>query len=99
MKAVIHLSVLRAGYVGLITAALFTDAEFYVTIVNLKPTIIKAVNNGKCPIGEPTLEDMISFNIQAGRLKATFNSDISFANSGEIRFSVQTPINERNDPD
>lgn len=95
----LHLSVLGAGYVGLPTAALFADAGFFVTAVDLKPKIIKAVNNGKSPIAEPNLENMISRNIQAGRLKAVFNSDMSFVNSDAIIISVQTPINESNEPD
>jgi len=94
----LHIAVLGAGYVGLPTAALFADAGFHTTIVDLKPKNVKAVNSGKAPINEPGLNELISRTVQAGRLKAILNSAEALPQSGALIISVQTPINRRRKP-
>jgi UDP-N-acetyl-D-mannosaminuronic acid dehydrogenase len=92
------ISVLGSGYVGLPTAALFADAGFSVTATDIKPSIIKSINGGCSPIKEPGLEEIISRNVKAGRLKAVVNSHAQLGNPEVFIVSVQTPINEANKP-
>jgi len=94
----LHLAVLGSGYVGLPTAALFADASFRVTTIDIKPEVVKAVNSGVSPINEPGLQELISCNVQAGRLKATLNSTKALTQADTVIISVQTPIDENKKP-
>jgi UDP-N-acetyl-D-mannosaminuronic acid dehydrogenase len=93
-----RLVVLGAGYVGLPTAALFADAGFTVTVVDVKSTIVESVNSGISPISEPGLQDLVSRNVRAGRLGALLNSDAVVNNEDAVIISVQTPIDKNNKP-
>jgi UDP-N-acetyl-D-mannosaminuronic acid dehydrogenase len=94
----LHLTVLGSGYVGLPTAALFADAGFHVTAIDIKPEVVKAVNSEASPINEPGLHKLVSRNVQAGRLKATLNSTKALAQADAVVISVQTPIDTNKKP-
>ncbi|MEM3365452.1 MAG: nucleotide sugar dehydrogenase [Candidatus Methanomethyliaceae archaeon] len=92
------ITVLGSGYVGLTTAALFADAGFHVTAVDLKLEVINAVNSGRSPINEPSLNELIARNVKAGRLKAIVNSKSSLTPTDAFLISVQTPISKNKKP-
>lgn len=92
------LAVLGSGYVGLPTAALFADAGFHVIAVDIKSEVVKAVNSGASPVNEPGLKELISRNVQAGKLKATLNSAEALNQADAVIISVQTPIDENIKP-
>jgi len=91
------LAVIGSGYVGLPTAALFADAGFHVTAIDIKPEIVKAVNDGFSPINEPRLDELISRNVQAGRLRATSSLE-ALTQADAVIVSVQTPIDQNKRP-
>lgn len=93
-----HLTILGSGYVGLPTAALFADAGFHVIAIDIKPEVVKAVNSGASPINEPGLHELVSRNVQAGRLKATLNSTEPLTQTDTVIISVQTPIDLNKKP-
>jgi UDP-N-acetyl-D-mannosaminuronic acid dehydrogenase len=93
----LHIVVLGSGYVGLPTAALFADAGFHVTAVDIKGEVVKAVNSGLSPVNEPGLEELISRNVKAGRLSASLNT-IEVNQAETILISVQTPITQKRRP-
>lgn len=95
----VSLVVLGAGYVGLPTAALFANAGFNVTAIDIKTNIVESINKGVSPINEPGLEELIVRNIKAGRLKAGFNSAVTLGNYSIVIITVQTPIDRNNRPD
>ncbi|MHA1832351.1 MAG: nucleotide sugar dehydrogenase, partial [Candidatus Baldrarchaeia archaeon] len=94
----LRLTVLGSGYVGLPTAALFADVGFHVIAIDVKPEVVKAVNSGVSPINECGLQELISRNVYAGRLKATLNSAETLSQADAIIISVQTPINQNKKP-
>lgn len=94
----LRLGVLGAGYVGLPTAALFADAGFHVIALDVKLEVVKAVNNGVSSINEPGLGELVSRNVQAGRLKATLNSAETLNQEDAVIISVQTPIGKNKKP-
>jgi UDP-N-acetyl-D-mannosaminuronate dehydrogenase len=83
---------LGSGYVGLPTAALFADAGFHVTAVDIRAEVVKAINSGLTSINKPELKELISRNVDAGRLRASLNSDENLNQADAVIISVQTPI-------
>jgi UDP-N-acetyl-D-mannosaminuronic acid dehydrogenase len=94
----LYLTVVGSGQVGLPTAALFANADFMVTAIDVKPTVVKAVNDGVSPIDEPGLQRLVSQNVQKGKLKAVLNFDVAFNKEDAVIFCVQTPIYARKKP-
>jgi UDP-N-acetyl-D-mannosaminuronic acid dehydrogenase len=92
------LAVLGSGYVGLPTAALFAGAGFCVTAIDVKPAIVESVNQGISPINEPGLQELISKNVKAAKLNATFLSSATLKNKHVIIVAVQTPIDKNKKP-
>jgi UDP-N-acetyl-D-mannosaminuronic acid dehydrogenase len=93
----LRLAVVGSGYVGLPTAALFADAGFHVVAIDVKPDLVKSVNMGVSPLKEPGLNELISRNIYAGRLKATLSYE-PIAQTDAVIVSVQTPLNKNRKP-
>jgi UDP-N-acetyl-D-mannosaminuronic acid dehydrogenase len=87
-----------SGYVGLPTAALFADAGFNVTAVDMKSKIVESANGGVSTVNEPSLQELVSRNVRAGKLKAVLNSDTTLNQGDAIVISVQTPIDKNKKP-
>ena len=98
MQQSFRLTVLGSGYVGLSTAALFAAAGFNVTALDVNQAIVTSVNGGVSPINEPGLQELVSQNVQSGKLKATLYSDTTFDREDAIIVSVQTPIGKNKKP-
>ncbi|MBL7048181.1 MAG: UDP-glucose/GDP-mannose dehydrogenase family protein [Nitrospira sp.] len=89
-----NVAVIGSGYVGLITGACFAEFGINVTCVDNDEAKIKIMNSGKVPFYEPGLDELMTRNIKAGRLK--FTSDIASAvdNALVIFIAVGTPPGE-----
>jgi UDPglucose 6-dehydrogenase len=86
------LSVVGIGKLGLPLAAYYAHKGYKVIGVDVNPAIIRAVNEGKPPIYEPGLEELMGG--LKGRLSATDDYQSAIANS-EITFvTVPTPSEE-----
>lgn len=85
------ITVFGAGYVGLVTAACFSEMGNTVVCVDIDDQKVNLLNQGFMPIYEPGLADMVVRNRAAGRLN--FVSNVEFAVShGDVQFiAVGTP--------
>ena len=80
-----QIGVVGAGHVGLIIAAGFADFGMQVVCTDKKKELIDCLNKGVAPFHEPGLQDIISRNLNAGRL--TFTADtFSAIHSADVIF-------------
>ena len=81
-----------AGYVGLVSAACFSEFGWIVTCVDNDPVRVAELKAGKSPIYEPGLDDLLERNIKARRI--IFTGDLAAAvKDAEVVFlAVGTPM-------
>ncbi len=86
-----RIAMIGGGYVGLVSGACFAEFGVEVAIVEVDPARLAALREGRMPIYEPGLEDLVKSNAAAGRL--TFGSDIAEAMQGAeaVFIAVGTP--------
>ncbi len=68
------ITIFGSGYVGLVTGACFAEVGNDVLCVDIDQQKIDSLNNGRIPIHEPGLDEIVAENIRAGRLR--FTSDM-----------------------
>lgn len=87
------LSVFGLGYVGCVSAACFAKEGHEVVGVDVNPTKVEIINEGKSPIVEAGIGDLISEMVSSARLRATVDSADAVSNSEVSLVCVGTPSN------
>jgi UDPglucose 6-dehydrogenase len=70
-----HISIVGAGYVGLVTAITFTKHKHTVTCIDISKERVGSINSKKPPFYEENLEKALIAAIKSKRLTATTNFD------------------------
>src|SRR5580693_1970899 len=85
-----RVTMIGAGYVGLVSGACFADFGHHVTCIDKDAAKVAALNRGEIPIFEPGLADLVESNMRQGRLE--FAGDTSRIGEAEAVFiAVGTP--------
>lgn len=81
-----------AGYVGLVSAACFSEFGWNVACIDKEEKRVDALNRGEVPIYEPGLDDLLHRNHKAGRIQ--FSTDLKQAviDADLIFLAVGTPM-------
>ena len=91
------ITVIGAGYVGLVSAACFSDFGYEVTCVDRDARKVEALESGRIPIYEQGLEPVVASNRQAGRLSFTGDLKSAVAAADVVLIAVGTPTREGED--
>ena len=86
-----RIAMIGGGYVGLVSGACFAEFGVDVAVVEADPGRLAALREGRMPIYEPGLEDLVRTNVAAGRL--TFGDDLAEAmcDAEAVFIAVGTP--------
>lgn len=88
----VKICMIGAGYVGLVSAACFSEFGFDVTCVDNNPERLKQMEEGRSPIYEPGLDDLMARNIAAGRLQFSGNLGPAVKAADIVFLAVGTPM-------
>ena len=84
------LSVIGTGYLGVVHAACMADLGHTVVAVDVDPAKVDALNNGKAPLFEPGLDELLARVLPTGRLR--FTTDYAEVATARVHFlCVGTP--------
>ncbi|MBF0285875.1 MAG: UDP-glucose/GDP-mannose dehydrogenase family protein [Magnetococcales bacterium] len=88
-----RITMIGAGYVGLVSGACFSEFGVDVTCVDTDAAKIERLNQGKVPIYEPGLDQLILRNTKAGRLRFVTADELApaAAQSDAVFIAVGTP--------
>src|SRR6201993_24759 len=85
-----RVTMIGAGYVGLVSGACFADFRHQVTCIDKDAAKVAALHRGETPIFDPGLADLVEANMRQGRLE--FAGDTSRIGEAEAVFiAVGTP--------
>ncbi len=94
-----HIAVIGTGYVGLVTGACFAEFGVDVTCVDIDSEKISRLASGEMPIYEPGLEQLVTKNMQSGRLQFTTDIKVAVEQALVIFLAVGTPPGSDGSPD
>jgi UDPglucose 6-dehydrogenase len=85
------ITMIGAGYVGLVSGACFADFGHDVVCVDLDASKIESLRAGVMPIYEPGLSALVVSNVESGRLSFTTDIKTGVADADAIFIAVGTP--------
>ena len=85
------ISIIGAGYVGLVQGVCLADFGFNVTCIEKDPDKLRELKFGRIPFYEPGLEDLFRKNLKSHRLNFTNEYSDNISKSDVIFICVGTP--------
>ncbi len=86
-----QVTMIGAGYVGLVSGACFADFGHEVVCVDKDPRKIDMLEKGEIPIFEPGLDKLVATNVAEGRLKFSMDAKAAIAEADAVFIAVGTP--------
>jgi UDPglucose 6-dehydrogenase len=94
-----NICVVGVGYVGLVTGTCFAEFGLRVSCVAKDQSKIDQLNQGKVPIYEPGLSELVGKNVKEGSLSFTTDIEESVRNALVIFIAVGTPSDQEGSAD
>jgi UDPglucose 6-dehydrogenase len=95
----VNIAIVGSGYVGLVTGVCLAQIGHKVIGVDIDKEKIKALRQGKVPIYEPGLDELLKRNLKNGRLSFTDSIKEATRKSTAIFIAVGTPSKKNGDAD
>jgi UDPglucose 6-dehydrogenase len=95
----LNIAVIGTGYVGLVSGSVFADMGNDVVCVDKIKLRIRQLSQGKIPIYEPGLEEMVRRNLDEKRLSFTTDLNAAVSKADLIFIAVGTPPKENGETD
>lgn len=89
-----NITIIGTGYVGLVTGTCFAEMGTFVTCVDVDKAKIRQLQQGKSPVYEPGLDELLERNINKGRLKFQTDLSCSLDEADVVFIAVGTPPSE-----
>jgi len=86
-----HIAMIGAGYVGLVSGACFADFGHVVCCVDNNSGKIDALRQGEIPIFEPGLSELVTKNVREERLSFSTDLKAAVAKADAVFIAVGTP--------
>jgi UDPglucose 6-dehydrogenase len=86
-----NVAVIGTGYVGLVTAACFSEFGVRIVAADKDADKISGLERGEIPIYEPGLDELVARNVRAGHLSFTTDTAEAIQNALVIFIAVGTP--------
>lgn len=99
IKDNITIAIFGLGYIGLPTAALFANSGFNVIGVARNKKRLGIINEGKSPLKEPGLDELVKKAVKSGKLFATDDGINASENADILIIIVPTPNDEDKNAD
>ncbi len=93
------IAIIGSGYVGLVAGTCFADSGNDVVCVDAVREKIDLLKNGKLPIYEPGLDELVKRNVKLERLRFTTDLAQAVAASEVVFIAVGTPPGENGEAD
>jgi len=87
-----NISMIGAGYVGLVSAACFSEFGWTVTCVDKDLSKIENLRQGELPIYEPRLDELLHRNLRMGRIDFATDLAHSVGDADLVFLAVGTPM-------
>jgi UDPglucose 6-dehydrogenase len=87
-----NIAVVGTGYVGLVSGTCYAESGNEVVCVDIDEKRIAALNEGRMPIYEPGLDELVRRNVKEGRLRFTSNVNEAITQSMVSYLAVGTPM-------
>jgi UDPglucose 6-dehydrogenase len=95
----LHLTVIGCGYVGLVTGACLAEAGHQVICTDIDSSRIAQLQDGRVPIYELHLDQILASSRKAGRISFTADAGEAIRGGEAIFICVGTPPKESGDAD
>ena len=86
-----RIGIFGLGYVGAVSAAALADGGHEVIGVDVSPAKVEMLNDGRSPVVEAGLEELLQRGIHANRLRATDDAEEAVATTDVSMICVGTP--------
>jgi GDP-mannose 6-dehydrogenase len=86
-----RIAVFGLGYVGSVSAACLAEAGHMVTGVDVDPVKLDLIRQGRSPVTEPDLDDLLGRGVAAGRITVTSDTRQAVSTSELSMICVGTP--------
>jgi UDP-N-acetyl-D-mannosaminuronic acid dehydrogenase len=91
------IAVVGFGYIGTVIGAVLADRGWPVTGIDVRQNVVDEINLGKTSVPEPGLNELVSNNVRAGRLRATTDFG-ALAENDFVIVTVGTPLGRDFEP-